>query len=155
MWPWKVAVKTPAPEVSEESKHLTIGLRIRRLRIQKGLTQQQVERATGLKQGFISRVERGLAEPSLKTLERFAAALGAPFYQLFLAEEGPGRTISVEALKHLAKRRGRAGSQARFLLELRSLCGRLGDSEQETLLDLASRLATPVSKRTAEGSWEE
>ena len=60
-----------------------IGSRIRQLRQQKGLSQGDIEEATGLLRCYISRVEHGHTVPSLETLERFAAAFDVPLYQLF------------------------------------------------------------------------
>jgi len=41
---------------------------------------------------YISRVERGHTVPSIETLERLAAALGVPLYQLFYEGEDPPPT---------------------------------------------------------------
>ena len=51
-----------------------IGARIRQIRQEKGLSQGDIEEATGLLRCYISRVEHGHTVPSLETLERFAAA---------------------------------------------------------------------------------
>lgn len=45
-------------------------------RIETGLTQKQLSEKTGISQADISRIERGTANPSLKTLQRIADALG-------------------------------------------------------------------------------
>lgn len=45
-------------------------------RIETGLTQQQLSELTGISQADISRIECGTANPSLKTLQRLATALG-------------------------------------------------------------------------------
>lgn len=45
-------------------------------RAQSGLTQSQVASAAGIDQSDFSKIERGMANPSLATLERIAAALG-------------------------------------------------------------------------------
>lgn len=41
-----------------------------------GLTQQELAKRTGIAQADISKLERGNANPSLKTLKRLAAGLG-------------------------------------------------------------------------------
>ena len=41
-----------------------------------GLTQKELAQRTGIDQSDISKIERGIANPSVATLERFAAALG-------------------------------------------------------------------------------
>ena len=50
--------------------------RAQKARAQKGLSQKQLAALTGIDQADISRIERGLANPSVSTLERIAVALG-------------------------------------------------------------------------------
>jgi len=52
------------------------GRRLRELRQKYGVTQQQLSIATGLTEGYISNMERGLKVPSLTTILRLAVALG-------------------------------------------------------------------------------
>ena len=75
---------------------MIIGKRIRKLREAKGLSQAGIEQRTGLLRSYISRVENGHTVPSLETLERLAAALEIPLYQLFY--EGDERPTPVPDL---------------------------------------------------------
>ena len=68
-----------------------IGPRLRQLREDKGLTPGDIERSTGMLRAYTSRIERGHAMPSLESLERFAAALEIPLYELFRDTTGPER----------------------------------------------------------------
>lgn len=52
------------------------GRRLRELREKYGVTQKQLSIATGLTEGYISNMERGLKVPSLTTILRLALALG-------------------------------------------------------------------------------
>ena len=45
-------------------------------RKERGLTQKQLAEKTGITQADISRLERGSANPSLRTLQRLATGLG-------------------------------------------------------------------------------
>ena len=45
-------------------------------RKESGITQKQLSELTGIAQGDISKLENGSANPSVKTLERIATALG-------------------------------------------------------------------------------
>ena len=45
-------------------------------RAQSGMSQKQLAAATGIDQSDISKIERGIANPSVSTLERIAKALG-------------------------------------------------------------------------------
>ena len=41
-----------------------------------GFTQKELSERTGIAQGYISKLERGNANPSLRTLQRLAAGMG-------------------------------------------------------------------------------
>ncbi len=124
---------------------MSIGLRIRQLREKKGLSQGDIERVTGLLRCYTSRVENGHTVPSLETLERFAAALDIPLYQLFyLGEEVPPtpNLSSRKSLEELAEDDGKVGADARFLLKLKTLLDHITDSDRQMLLTMARKLAT-------------
>jgi transcriptional regulator with XRE-family HTH domain len=119
---------------------LSIGERIRYLRMQKGLSQRDIEKASGLLRSYLSRVEHGHTVPSLETLERLAAALDLPLYRLFYTPDeesstAPSRTPR-NSLQELAE-----GSEARFLLRLKGYVERMAESDRTLLLDLAKKLA--------------
>ena len=60
-------------KVYEESEP---AYQLARLRILRGLTQQELAERAGMTQSVVARVESGRANPSLTTLERLAEALG-------------------------------------------------------------------------------
>jgi transcriptional regulator with XRE-family HTH domain len=119
-----------------------IGQRLRQLREERKLSQGDIEKVTGLLRCYISRVEHGHTVPSLETLERFASALDIPLYQIFYAGETPATPhLSPRAsLEELAEEAGPSGSEARFLLKLRGLIGKMSESDRNFLLNLARRL---------------
>ena len=124
---------------------MLIGERIRTLREQKGLSQGDIEKASGLLRCYISRVEHGHTVPSLDTLERFAAALNVPLYKLFYSGENPRLTLNLSqrrTLEELAEEDGERGSEARFLLKLRTLLEKMVETDRAFLLDFAKKLAT-------------
>ena len=51
------------------------GRRLREVRLKYGFTQEQLSIATGLTEGYISNMERGLKVPSLTTILRIAHAM--------------------------------------------------------------------------------
>lgn len=55
---------------------LAFGANIRKLRLKKGLTQRTLAVRSGLDVTYISGIERGCRNPSLKSLESVAAGLG-------------------------------------------------------------------------------
>jgi transcriptional regulator with XRE-family HTH domain len=127
---------------------MLIGQRIRQLREQKNLSQGDIEKASGLLRCYISRVEHGHTVPSLETLERFAAALDVPLFRLFYTGEDAPVTPNLSprrSLEELAEEGGQAGTEARFLLKLKGLVGRMVESDRAFLLDFARKLAARSS----------
>ncbi|MBZ5516555.1 MAG: helix-turn-helix domain-containing protein [Acidobacteriia bacterium] len=123
---------------------MAIGERIRQLREQKGLSQGDIERTTGLLRCYTSRVENGHTVPSLETLERFAGALGMPLYLLFYPSDEPFRVPNQpppKSLEELAEEESKEGTDARFLLKLKTLVEHIGDSDRQVLISLARKLA--------------
>ena len=59
------------------------GARLKLLRTEKGLTQEQLADATDLTIESISNIERGIFGPRFDNLERIAAALDMQVQQLF------------------------------------------------------------------------
>lgn len=55
-------------------------------RQQSGLTQKELSERTGIAQGDISRLERGNANPSIRTLQRLARGMGMMLKLEFLPE---------------------------------------------------------------------
>ena len=55
---------------------MEIGVKIKQLRLQRGLTQEELAARTELTKGFISQLERDLTSPSIATLMDILAALG-------------------------------------------------------------------------------
>lgn len=124
---------------------MLIGERIRKLREEKGMSQGDVEKSSGLLRCYISRVEHGHTVPSLETLERFAAALDVPLYTLFFSgNETPNlpNLSPRKSLEELADEPGSSGSEARYLLKLKGLLGQMVESDRSFLLDFAKKLAT-------------
>ena len=62
---------------------MDIGEKLRRLRIQRNLTQEEMADRCGLSKGFISQVERDLASPSIATLTDLLECLGSSLKEFF------------------------------------------------------------------------
>src|SRR5437773_3607570 len=72
----------------KEKPRVNIGAVIKTYRSQRGLSQGDIEKRTGLLRCYTSRVENGHTVPSLETLEKYAGALEIELYQLFFEGEG-------------------------------------------------------------------
>ena len=62
---------------------LKIGAKLRELRIQRNLTQEELADRCELSKGFISQVERDLASPSIATLTDLLECLGSSLKEFF------------------------------------------------------------------------
>jgi DNA-binding XRE family transcriptional regulator len=65
------------PEFRDAYEPLEPGYQIARLRILRGLTQEELAEKVGTKQPSIARLESGKTEPKISFLRRLAEALGA------------------------------------------------------------------------------
>ncbi len=52
-----------------------LAMRLKQLRKQRGLTQAQLAKKMGLSHGYLARLEIGMHDPPLSTLEKLAKAL--------------------------------------------------------------------------------
>ena len=64
---------------------VAFGATIRRLRLEKGLTQRELAKRSGLDVSYISGIERGCRNVSLKSLEKVAKGLGCSMSKTFEA----------------------------------------------------------------------
>lgn len=100
-----------------------VGQRLRKMREERGLSQEELASAAGVRQGNISRLERGkVASPGIDLLSKVAAGLGVS------VEELTGKP-AVQALTE------REWAAARAALD------RLLPSDQRMILSIARRLA--------------
>lgn len=67
--------------------HERIGWNLRRLRKEREITQEDFATDSGFDRGYISGVERGVRNPSVKVLVRIANALKIDVSELFDAEK--------------------------------------------------------------------
>ena len=65
---------------------MKIGAKVKELRVQKGLTQEELADRTELSKGFISQLERDLTSPSIATLMDILQALGTDLKDFFNEE---------------------------------------------------------------------
>ena len=65
----------------------TFGARLRELRQAQGLSQEEVAHRAGVHVTYLSGIERGKRNPSLKNIRRVAMALGVGVGELFSFEK--------------------------------------------------------------------
>jgi transcriptional regulator with XRE-family HTH domain len=97
---WKTVLRdAPSNDVGGN-----MGARVRTLRRERGLTLKALGARAGLSHPFLSQLERGLARPSLASIERIAEALGISVSDLWTASPPPGhpRLVRGEAARAIA-----------------------------------------------------
>ena len=80
---------------SPDALLLALGEAIRARRHALGLTLKEVQATTGLGHSFLSKIERGLARPSMRSLTTIADVLGTTAHTL-MALSGPPETGGVQ-----------------------------------------------------------
>jgi transcriptional regulator with XRE-family HTH domain len=80
------------------------GIRLREIRLAKGMSQGDFEKRTGILRGYVSRVELGFIVPQLPMLEKWAKALDVPQYRLFLPDDTTRRRGPLARLTNKDKR---------------------------------------------------
>ena len=115
---------------------MKIGTTIRAHRLQKGLSQGDIEKKTGLLRCYLSRVENGHTVPSLDTLAKIATSLDIPIAQFF-ADDALGRQFSTHKL---------SDEELRFLTQIRRYSASLNDSDRKLLLAMVKKFAATAVK---------
>ena len=77
--------------------NMNIGDKLRRLRLQRNLTQEEMADRCELSKGFISQVERDLASPSIATLTNMLECLGSNLKEFFSETDTEEKTVFTRA----------------------------------------------------------
>jgi transcriptional regulator with XRE-family HTH domain len=117
--------------VGKDSISMNIGTTIRGYRLQKGMSQGDIEKKTGLLRCYLSRVENGHTVPSLETLQKIARALDLQLSEFF-AEEVVGKEMSGLNLNE---------DEIRFLTQVQRYSAHLSDSDRRLLLAMVRKFA--------------
>ena len=110
---------------------LNIGNTIRSYRLQKGMSQGDIEKRTGLLRCYLSRVENGHTVPSLETLQKIARALDLQLAEFF-AEEIVSKDMSSLHLKE---------DEIRFLTQVQRYSANLGENDRRLLLAMVRKFS--------------
>jgi transcriptional regulator with XRE-family HTH domain len=81
------AATEPAPV------EVDLGARIRALRLARGETLRKLAAQAGVTESFLSQVERGVASPSIASVQRIARALGTSIAELFATDDRAGIVV--------------------------------------------------------------
>ena len=116
---------------------MNIGETIRNYRMQKGMSQGDIEKRTGLLRCYLSRVENGHTIPSLDTLAKIAGAMELPLGQFFAEHHSNGNSESLPPLSE---------DEVRFLSQIRRYANNLNDSDRKLVLAMVKKMASSTSK---------
>jgi len=112
---------------------INIGQTIRDYRLQKGMSQGDIEKRTGLLRCYLSRVENGHTIPSLDTLSKIAGAMEIALSQFF-SESGHSNGSQL------------SDDEVRFLSQVRRYATNLNDSDRKLVLAMVKKMASNSSK---------
>lgn len=76
-----------------KSSGIELGSRIKQIRKQKGLTQDQVAEAAGIDSKSLSRIECNRFNPAIDTLQALAVALDTPIREFFAEDADSPRAL--------------------------------------------------------------
>jgi len=116
---------------------MNIGETIRSYRLQKGMSQGDIEKRTGLLRCYLSRVENGHTVPSLDTLSKIATAMDLPLSQFFAAKGNPNGHKGLPQL---------SDDEVRFLSQIRRYSANLNDSDRKLVLAMIKKMAATAAK---------
>ena len=130
---------------------MDIGDTIRNYRLQKGMSQGDIEKRTGLLRCYLSRVENGHTVPSLETLAKIAEAMDISLADFFPGTETPRDKETQKMLGELSQ------DEIRFLVEIKRYSSTLSDGDKRLVLAMIRKMATmipppvrkPLIRRTA------
>lgn len=120
----------------KEKPKVNIGDVIRNYRVERGLSQGDIERRTGLLRCYLSRVENGHTVPSLETLAKIAEALSITLADFFPGTETPSERDAQKMLGELSE------EEIRFLGEIRKYSTTLSEGDRRLVLAMIRKMAT-------------
>jgi transcriptional regulator with XRE-family HTH domain len=118
---------------------MNIGETIRSFRLQKGMSQGDIEKRTGLLRCYLSRVENGHTVPSLDTLAKIAGSLDIPLGQFFAETSGDDGSNG-KNLPQLSE------EEVRFLSQIRRYASGLNDSDRKLVLAMVKKMAVSTGR---------
>ena len=136
----------------KEKPKVNIGEVIRSYRGQRGLSQGDIERRTGLLRCYLSRVENGHTVPSLETLAKIAEAMDISLAEFFPGTETPRDRETQRMLGELSE------DEVRFLSEIKRYSSTLSDGDKRLVLAMIRKMASlipptparkPATRRTS------
>ena len=122
----------------KERPKVNIGQVIRSYRGDRGLSQGDIERRTGLLRCYLSRVENGHTVPSLETLAKIGEAMEISLADFFPGGDSAQDLQTRKVLSELSK------EEIIFLTEIKKCSTTLSDDDKKLVLGMIRKMATVV-----------
>jgi transcriptional regulator with XRE-family HTH domain len=133
-----IRVRLGNSTMPKEKPKVNIGEVIRSYRSDRGLSQGDIERRTGLLRCYLSRVENGHTVPSLETLAKIAEAMEISLADFFPGTDTPQDRETRKMLGELSE------EEIRFLAEIKRYSTTLSDDDKKLVLAMIRKMATIV-----------
>src|SRR3979411_1893966 len=127
----------------KEKPRVNIGEVIKTYRSQRGLSQGDIERRTGLLRCYLSRVENGHTVPSPAHVPKLAATMDLSLAYFVPGTETPRDRETQKMLGELSQ------DEIRFLVEIKRYSSTLSDGDKRLVLAMIRKMATLVPPPTA------
>jgi transcriptional regulator with XRE-family HTH domain len=126
---------------------MTLGEKLKKLRLEKKMTLQDVAQSTGYSKALISRIENDSVSPSIGSLRKITAVLEIKLHELFAAIEG-GRTSVIR--KNSRKSQTLAGGK----IKVEGLCQGAAGSKMDAVIKTFESGATSKEEKAAHAGEE-
>lgn len=100
-----------------DSASVRVGLRLRELRLARGMSVRSLSEGAGFSPSFVSQVENGQASPSIVSLDRLAKTLGVALSAFFPEETVPATVIRKDDRRRIVSDWSRATLESLALQE--------------------------------------
>lgn len=120
----------------KEKPNVNIGAVIRSYRNDRGLSQGDIERRTGLLRCYLSRVENGHTVPSLETLAKIAEAMEISLADFFPGSDTPQDRETQKILGELSD------DEIHFLADIKKYSTTLSEDDKKLVLAMIRKMAT-------------
>jgi len=129
----------------KERPSVDIGQVIRSYRSERGLSQGDIERRTGLLRCYLSRVENGHTIPALETLVKIAGAMEINLADFFPGTDTPQDRETRKILSGLSQ------EEIRLLIEIQKCSATLSNDDKNLFLGVIRKMAivVPLSRGLA------
>src|SRR3984885_6964659 len=124
--------------LAPEPAPIAIGTTIRAFRLQKGMSQGDIEKRTGLLRCYLSRVENGHTVPSLETLAKIAEAMEISLADFFPGSDTAGDRETRKILGELSD------EEIRFLADIKKYSTTLSDDDKKLGLAMIRKMAAII-----------